>query len=103
MKKPKVTNRFCPSCNKKTEHKIKLSPTGMNRGALKRGSFERAKLRNARPGMGNKGKYGSKPPLTKWKRKTKTTKKHVFIYTCAECKKAHKAKKGIRAGKVLLE
>jgi ribosomal protein L44E len=103
MKKPKSTNRFCPKCNKKTDHKIKLLATGVKRGTLSRGSISRAKSRNAMPGMGNKGKYGSKPAIGKWKRKTKNTKKNVFVYTCTTCKKSHQSKKGIRASKVLLE
>ncbi len=102
MKKPKITNRFCPFCRKRGEHKIKLLSTGIKRGTLKRGSMERAKMRGAKRGTGNKGRY-SKPAISKWKRKTKNTKKNVFIYTCQECKKSHQSKKGIRAGKVMLE
>ena len=103
MKKPKTTNRFCPSCKKKVNHKIKLLSTGSKRGSLSRGSIPRAKIRGAVPGMGNKGKWGSKPPGTKWKRKTKNTKKQVLIYTCQECKKSTQSKKGIRTSKLLLE
>lgn len=103
MKKPKTTMRFCPSCKKKTEHKIKLLSTGTKRGALTRGSISRAKSRGAFPGMGNKGRYGSKPAIAKWKRKTKNTKRYVFIYTCSVCKKAHQSKKGLRASKIVFE
>tara|TARA_Y100000310_G_scaffold326369_1_gene391179 strand:+ start:554 stop:862 length:309 start_codon:yes stop_codon:yes gene_type:complete len=102
MKKPKATNRFCPSCRKKTEHKIKLVTTGTKRSSLKRGSLSRMKKRGATPGTGNKGR-GSKPPIKKWKRVTKNTKKHAFVYTCSVCKKAHQSKSGIRASKMLLE
>jgi len=42
-------------------------------------------------------------PAFKWKRKTKSTKRNVFIYTCQVCKKAHQSKKSLRASKVLLE
>ena len=101
MKKPKATNRYCPFCNKRTQHKIKLLSTGVKRGTLKRGSKERAKMRSV-PGKGNKGRY-SKPAVGQWKRKTKNTKKHVFIYTCQTCKKSHQSKKGKRSGKVMLE
>jgi len=103
MKRPKVTNRFCPSCRKKHEHSVKLVSTGTKRGSLTKGSIPRATKRGSVPGMGNKGKYGSKPPTTKWKRKSKNTKKHTFIYTCKECKKSHQSKSGIRASKVMLE
>ncbi len=102
MKKPKTTNRYCPSCRKKTEHKIKLLATGTKRGTLTRGSLIRMKLRGTTPGLGNKGR-GSRPAIAKWKRKTKNTKRNVFIYTCSVCKKAHQSKKGKRASKVMLE
>jgi len=102
MKKPKATNRFCPFCKKKTNHKIKQLSTGIKRGTLTRGSLTRMKARGALPGMGNKGR-GSKPPINKWKRKTKNTKKAVFIYTCQTCGKAHQSKKGLRTSKVVFE
>ncbi len=102
MKKPKATNRYCPFCRKRTEHKIKLLSTGMNRGALKKGSKQRAALRGASIGFGNHGRW-SKPAISKWKRKTKNTKKAVFLYTCQACKKSHQSKKGKRSGKVVLE
>ena len=102
MKIPKILNRFCPYCNKKTEQKVKLVSTGSKRGSLKRGSLARAKLRGLNRGMGNKGKY-SKKPITQNKRKTKTTKKTNIMYTCKECSKAKYQKKGKRAGKMLQE
>ena len=102
MKIPKKTNRYCPFCKKKTEQKIKLLSTGAKRGTLKRGSKDRAKLRGSNIGFGNKGKY-SKPAVTKFKRKIKTTKKAVFIYTCKECGKSKNSKKGIRTSKVVQE
>lgn len=88
MKIPKTTNRFCPYCNKKTDQKIKLVGTGFKRGSLTRGSKSRAKLRGLGRGIGNKGKWGSKPPITKNKRKTKTTKKTNIMYTCNVCGKS---------------
>ena len=102
MKIPKQTKRYCPYCKKKTEQKIKIVSSGAKRSALKRGSKNRAKLRGSNRGVGNKGKY-SKPAVTKFKRKTKTTKKVQLLYTCKECKKSKPKKKGIRAGKVIQE
>lgn len=102
MKIPKTTNRFCPYCNKKTEQKIKLVSTGGKRGTLKRGSLARAKLRGSNTGIGSHGKY-SKPPVSKFKRKSKTTKKTNIMYTCKECGKSKYQKKGIRAGKQIQE
>jgi len=103
MKMPKKTNRHCPKCKKHTPHKIELISTGHKRGTLKRGSLVRAKKRGAMPGMGNKGRYGSKPAIKSWKRKTKTTTRKVLLYTCQECKKATQAKKSKRVSKLVLE
>ena len=103
MKIPKKTMRFCPFCKKKTEQKIKLVGTGFKRGTLTRGSISRAKSRGLGRGIGNKGKWGSKPPITKNKRKTKTTKKINKMYTCTECGKSKYQKKGQRVGKQLQE
>ena len=102
MKIPKLIKRFCPYCNKKTEQKIKLVSTGAKRGTLKRGSLARAKLRGGNSGIGNKGKY-SKPAVSKFKRKTKTTKKTNMMYTCKECNKSKYQKKGIRLSKQIQE
>ena len=104
MKIPKTTNRFCPFCKKKTSHKIKLVSTGGKRGALTRGSKNRAKKRGLNRGIGNKGRY-SKPANSKFKRKTKTTKKTNIMYTCATCKKSHyrHSRRNKRAGKQIQE
>ena len=102
MKVPKTTKRHCPFCKKKTEQKIKLMKTGTKGSTLKRGSLKRAKLRGLNRGMGNQGRR-SRPAVTKYKRKTKTTKKQVLVYTCQECKKSKNKKKGIRTGKVVSE
>tara|TARA_Y100000034_G_C6872685_1_gene398661 strand:- start:1345 stop:1662 length:318 start_codon:yes stop_codon:yes gene_type:complete len=102
MKLPKKINRFCPYCKKKTEQKLDLVSTGVKRGTLKRGSLIRAKQRGAHPGKGNKGKWGSKPAIKSWKRKTKATTRKVIIYTCKECKKSKHAKKSRRVSKLLI-
>lgn len=103
MKKPKSTNRFCPFCRKKTGHKIKLLSTGIKRGSMKKGGMLRARKRGRGVGYGNLGKWGSKPAIKNWKRKTKNTKKAVFVYTCSVCKKSHQSKKGKRTSKVVFE
>ena len=102
MRLPKKTKRHCPKCKKHTEHKIDIVSTGHKRGTLKRGSLTRAKKRGATPGTGNKGRT-SRPAIKSWKRKTKTTKKTNFMYTCNECGKSKYQKKGQRAGKVIQE
>lgn len=105
MKLPKTTNRFCPSCKKKTDQKIKVVGTGAKRGTLTRGSKFRAKLRGLGRGIGNLGKWGSKPAITKNKRKSKTTKKTNIMYTCNECGKSkyRHSRRNKRASKVLQE
>ncbi len=102
MKIPKTTKRFCPYCRKKTEQKIKLVSTGAKRGALKRGSKQRARLRGRNRGIGNLGRW-SKPAVSKFKRKAKTNKKTNFMYTCSVCGKSKYQKKGRRTGKVIQE
>ncbi len=99
---PKTVNRFCPFCNKKTEQKVALMPTGIKGGALKHGSLKRARRRGLNRGFGNQGRR-SRPPVKQYKRKTKTTTKKVLIYTCTECGKSINAKKGIRTAKLLVE
>ena len=105
MKIPKTTNRFCPYCKKKTEQKIKSISTGAKRGTLTRGSITRAKARGLGRGIGNKGKWGSKPAVTKFKRKSKTNKKPNIMYTCEECGKSkyRDSKRNKRAGKLVQE
>ncbi len=105
MKIPKTTKRFCPYCKKKTEQKIKLVGTGFQRGTLTRGSIARAKKRGLGRGIGNKGKWGSKPAVTKFKRKSKTTKKTNIMYTCDECGKSkyRQGRRNKRLSKILQE
>ena len=100
MKFPKTLNRYCPYCRKKTEHKLTHVSSGHKRGALKRGSIERARKRGLARGYGNLGKWGSKPAITKWKRKTNSTKTTNLMYTCKECGKSHYQKKGKRSSKI---
>jgi len=101
---PKLINRFCPTCKKKTEQKVKLVSTGSKRGTLKRGSLARAKLRGSNRGIGSHGKY-SKPAVSKFKRKSKTTKKTNLMYTCKECGKSkyRKSERNKRTGKQIQE
>ena len=102
MKIPKTTNRYCPYCKAKTAQKVKLVSTGAKRGALKRGSKQRARLRGRNRGIGNLGRW-SKPAVSKFKRKAKTNKKTNFMYTCAVCGKSKYQKKGKRVSKVIQE
>jgi len=101
MKLPKKVRRLCPYCKKQTEQKVSLVSTGTKRGSLKRGSKQRAKLRGRARGIGNKGRW-SKPAATKWKRKTKSTKRLVTMYTCKVCKKSKQARSR-RVSKIIIE
>jgi ribosomal protein L44E len=103
MKIPKKIKRFCPYCKERTEQKIDLVSTGHKRGTLKWGSLTRAKLRGAMPGKGNKGRWGSKPAIKSWKRKTKATTRKVMIYTCQKCKKSKHGKKSRRVSRIQIE
>ena len=103
MKLPKTTKRYCPYYKKVTEQKIKQVSAGTKRGAMKRGGITRAKLRWKGRGTGNKGKWGSKPAVSKFKMKTKTTKKPQVLYTCSKCGKSKNQKKGKRVSKLIIE
>jgi len=103
MRLPKTIKRYCRYCKKHTEQKVTNVSSGHKRGAMKKGSIQRAKLRGLGIGTGNKGKWGSKPAMSAWKRKTKTVKKTNLMWTCNVCKKSTIQKKGFRAGKVSFE
>jgi large subunit ribosomal protein L44e len=102
MRLKKIVNRYCPFCRKHTEQKLSLVSSGHARGALTRGSIGRAAKRGL-VGVGNVGKWGSKPAVTKWKRKTKSTKKTNLMYTCSVCKKSVSQREGTRTSKIQLE
>jgi len=102
MKFPRKTRRYCPYCKKHTEQKISIVSAVAKRGALKYGSIQRARKRGRARGHGNLGRY-SKPPVSRWKRKTKSTKKIMLMYTCEICKKSKLAKAGRRASKAQLK
>jgi len=100
MKLPRTTNRYCPKCKKSTPQKIEMYKSSGKRGALTRGSIQRARRRGQGRGAGNKGKYGSKPAISKFKRTgAKISKKSTLKYTCTICKKSTQQKKGFRAKK----
>ncbi|HLC63379.1 MAG TPA: 50S ribosomal protein L44e [Candidatus Nanoarchaeia archaeon] len=103
MKIPKTTKRYCKFCKKHTEQKI-AEVKGKERGSQKKGSLQRAYKRGRGRGFGNLGKYGSKPPISKWKRTgAKTSKKTNLKYTCSVCKKTTVQKKGTRTKKLVME
>lgn len=104
MKLPKTTKRYCKHCKKTTEHKIEQYKSTGKRGSLSHGSIQRARKRGLGRGYGNRGKWGSKPAITKFKRTgVKVTKKSTFKYTCSACKKITQQKEGIRAKKIEIQ
>jgi len=103
MKIPKKVKRYCRKCKAHTEHKVSIMGGIKQRGTLRRGSLKRAKKRGIARGMGNKGRWGSKPAVSKWKRKSKSTQKKVLLYKCSKCGKSSQKKKSIRTGRLMLE
>ena len=102
MKIPKVLRRYCPTCKKHTDQKVKnQSNRGLNKThTMSRGSQSRAMKRGLRRGVGNHGRY-SRPAISKWKRTgAKNTKKTDFRYTCEVCKKTNIQSQGTRVKKV---
>jgi large subunit ribosomal protein L44e len=103
MKFPKKIKRYCKYCKKHTEQAMENVSSGHKRGTMKKFSIERARLRGRGRGLGNLGKWGSKPAVGQWKRKTKNIKKTNLMWTCTVCKKSTIQKKGHRAGKLSFE
>ena len=102
MKIPKQIKRHCPKCKKHTEHKVTQSKkrTPGSKHPLAQFAKKRAGFGK---GKGNLGKYGSKPPVSKFKMTgKKTTKKLDLRYECKECKKQTVQSKGIRTKKLEL-
>lgn len=98
MKLKKAVKRYCKFCKRHTEHRVSQVKSGAKRGALKRGSIQRATKRSV-PGTGNKNRWGSKPAKPK-RTGAKTSKKTNTKYTCNVCKKSSLQKKGIRAKRI---
>jgi|TARA_Y100000310_G_scaffold73179_1_gene69350 large subunit ribosomal protein L44e len=100
MKLPKTVKRLCPYCKKHTEHKITQAKSRTPGSARPMGRYSKARTGFGK-GHGNLGRYGSKPPVGRWKMTgSKGSKKTDFRYECKVCKKSHVQKKGIRAKKV---
>lgn len=103
MKFPRVIKKYCKYCRNYSEHKVS-EVKGRERGALKHGSIKRARKRGRGQGAGNKGKWGSKPPISKFKRTgAKVSKKTNIKFTCQTCKKTTVQRKGFRTKKLVIE
>lgn len=101
MKLPKNKKRYCPRCNKYTDQKVDQYKSAGKRGSLSRGSIARAKKRGLGRGFGNKGKWGSKPAISKFKRTgAKISKKTTLRYLCTVCNKMTQQSQGFRTKKL---
>jgi large subunit ribosomal protein L44e len=102
MKLPKETNRYCPYCKKHTAQTIATAKQRSRSSAhpMSRGSTSRVNARGQGIGFGNKGRYGSKPAIKAWKRKTKLTKRITLLFKCKTCGKMKGIKKAIRSGRI---
>lgn len=108
MKVPKEMKRFCPSCKKHTNQKVKNEKNrGRNKAhPLSKFSTLRLSLRGIGTGigMGNAGRY-SRGALNSWKRYNKKHSKRIDLrFTCPECGKTNvSADRGTRTKKISIE
>lgn len=99
MKIPKKRNMYCPKCKTHTEHTVAQAKR-KERSSLKRGSINRARKRGQGRGFGNLGRWGSKPPISRWKMTgAKSSKKTDLRYTCKKCGKSQVQRAGFRTKK----
>ena len=100
MKIPKIKKRYCAKCKKHTEQKITQAKKRTPGSARPLAKFAKKRAGFGK-GSGNLGKFGSKPPVSKWKLTGKKARKKLDLrYECKECKKQSVQKKGIRAKRV---
>lgn len=100
MKLPKLIKRYNPTLRKHTEHKVLLAKKRTAGQASPMAKFSKART-NFGKGHGNLGRYGSRPPITKFKMTGKKRSKKVDIrYECQESKKQFTRRNSFRAKKV---
>ncbi len=100
MKVPKTKKRYCAKCKKHTEQKVTIAKKRTPGSKRPLGKFAKKRTGFGK-GHGNLGKYGSKPPVNKWKMTgKKQTKKTDFRYECGVCKKISVQRSGIRTRRV---
>lgn len=100
MKIPKLVKRYCPHCKKHTEHKVSMAKKKTHGTAHPMAKAGKVRTRFGK-GMGNLGRYGSKPAIGSFKMTgKKTSKKTDLRYECKICKKTHTQRKGFRSKKI---
>ena len=99
MKIPKQIKRYCPKCKTHTEHKVSQAKRRTPGSAHPLAKSQKIRSKFGK-GYGNKGKYGSKPAVSKFKMTgAKTSKKTDFRFQCATCKKTQVGKNGGKRSK----
>jgi large subunit ribosomal protein L44e len=102
MKVPKIIKRLCPHCKKHTEQKVAQAKKRTPGASHPLAQFAKKRAHFGK-GTGNKGKYGSKPAVSKFKMTGKKTSKKLDLrYECKECKKQSVQKSGFRTKKLEL-
>ena len=102
MKIKKLVRKYCKYCKTNTEQEASIAKK-RDRGSLKRGSLQRGLKRGRGRGAGNLGRWGSKPPISKFKRTgAKSSKKTDIRYKCKVCNKMTVQRHSVRAKKVEL-
>lgn len=98
MKFPSKIRTYCPNCRKHTEHRVRSERKGKPRGLAE----GQRRSRRESKGHGNKGRY-SRPPVSQWKMRSKTTEKVDLLLTCTECEKSRHKSLGQRVKKFKIE
>ena len=100
MKLPKQVKRYNPTLRKHTLMNVTLAKKRTPGSASPMSKKSKCRT-NFNKGMGNKGRYGSKPPVNKFKMAGKKRSKKADIrFQCTETKKMFVKRNTIRAKKV---
>ena len=100
MKIPKAIKRFCPKCKTHTDQKVASAKKRTAGQANPMGKWAKCRTGFGK-GIGNLGRYGSRPPVNKFKMTgKKTSKKTDLRYECSVCKKSTVQKSGKRSKKI---
>ena len=100
MKLPKIIKRYNPFLRKHVEVKVTLAKKRTPGANSPMSQFSKSRT-NFGKGQGNLGRYGSKPPVNKFKMgNKKRSKKQDFRFECQETKKIFGRRRTFRAKKV---
>ncbi|MFT7615833.1 MAG: ribosomal protein L44E [Candidatus Woesearchaeota archaeon] len=102
MKLPKLIRRYNPVLRKHTEMKIIIAKKRTPGSSNPMGKFSKTRTDFGK-GTGNLGRYGSRPPISKFKMTGKKRSKKTDIrFECQETKKQFVKRNTFRAKKVEL-